>query len=367
MPPPTASSSSKAKLSLRAPTGKAAKSQRSLPSSSKGKGLSSVFLNSKGKRPRGETGQAEDSDANDDDDSDESIYGAAAAGGDDDDDDDEVATDEEISQTKARNAKSAKTSKRKRRAVSPGTFGDALNAFLGDDDEEAGLRAPEDPETIGTSSVDRPAAKKPKATTSLPANQAPIFSLAPSIRSRISSTQLSARAARVALEERKVREDRFRIKDLIGGWGRPGELPGVEERQVAGDDDDEERTDDWMLQGGSKGYERKLRKVAQRGGEYSIGQTCLSCRFTHPALLTFTPVVKLFNAIRAAQSTTTEDIDDASSKAKLAAIAPQGPTSRNALGGKEKELRDLSKANFLDLIRGGGAGSAAKTKPAARA
>lgn len=65
------------------------------------------------------------------------------------------------------------------------------------------------------------------------------------------------------------------MKDLIGGWGRPGEVPGQsradQERGAArlgedsdGDDDDE---DGFASQGGSKGYERRLRKVAQRGGE----------------------------------------------------------------------------------------------------
>jgi hypothetical protein len=63
------------------------------------------------------------------------------------------------------------------------------------------------------------------------------------------------------------------VRDLIGGWGRPGEKPGQSSLPRAGavDDSDAEEggeMDEWLREGGSKGFERRLRKVAQRGGKY---------------------------------------------------------------------------------------------------
>lgn len=244
---------------------------------------------------------------------------------------------------------------RKRRAVSPTAFGEALDAFLGADQEDS------EDETKGISSdpVQTEAAEKPErsaaAKVATSSSTAPIFSLAPSVRSRISSASLSAKAARVALEERRAREARWRVKDVIGAWGQPGQRPGEDDEA----DETEESTSalDWQQQGGTKGYERKLRKVAQRG------------------------VVKLFNAIRAAQSTTRDDLPDsapardsgaAAAKAKsgLASAAADrdggNVAGRNALGGKSRELAELSKANFLDLIRTSGGSASGRATATAR-
>ena len=134
------------------------------------------------------------------------------------------------------------------------------------------------------------------------------------MRKTANVSTLKARAGRIALQQRRAQEERGRIKDVIGDWGAPGVAPS----QVPPDD---ARTSEWLEAGGTKGYERKLRKVAQRG------------------------VVKLFNAIRAAQSTSVDDIDKARAQ----------NTSRktNALGSKDTALNELSKSNFLDLLRGG--------------
>lgn len=152
--------------------------------------------------------------------------------------------------------------------MSPTSFGEALSAFLGDDEDQSTAEP--------TPSTSKPAADtskpKPKAAKHVASNQAPIFSLAPSIRSRISSTQLNAKASRIALDERRKREEQYRVKDLIGGWGKPGERPGQTEEGAAvlgedSDGEDDASHDAWFRDGGSKGYERRLRKVAQRGGE----------------------------------------------------------------------------------------------------
>ncbi|CAO1625217.1 unnamed protein product [Parajaminaea phylloscopi] len=344
------------------------------PSRSKGKmsfaSSSAPQQQQQKKRARFEPEQGDASSASyDEDDDDDDELGEGEASGPD-------STDDEIDAAKRDAAVGAKakgkTAKRKRRAIDPTAFGEALDAFLGDDggdDEQSGVAAAEGASTTSQSGS-RPqsetssaVSKKPSAT---PGAAAPIFALAPSVRSRISSTTLSAKAARVALEERRARESRWRVRDVIGGWGRPGQRPGEEEDDDDDDDNDEQGTSaaangqsavgsstmEWQQQGGSKGYERKLRKVAQRG------------------------VVKLFNAIRAAQSTTRDDlptdgrVGDAATSQRAAstgkAAAPNGDslTGRNALGGKSRELADLSKANFLDLIRTSNAAGAPKTAAA---
>lgn len=85
----------------------------------------------------------------------------------------------------------------------------------------------------------------------------PILALAPHLRKAAQSNKLSAKAARLVTEARLAREERARVKDVIAGWGPPGMPPGAE-----GDEK-------WETGGGSAGHERRLRKVAQRGGEFS--------------------------------------------------------------------------------------------------
>ena len=106
-------------------------------------------------------------------------------------------TDDEIADGKR--IKSKKTLKRKRRATEPAHFGATLQSLLNTD-------APSD----------------------LP------FSLKPSVAYHRNDTKLELEARKVIQIERKEREERGRIRDVIGGWG--------------GDS------------------ERTLRKVAQRGG-----------------------------------------------------------------------------------------------------
>lgn len=189
------------------------------------------------------------------------------------------------------------TAERKRRAVSPGAFGEALEQLLGVGDTQ---RSEEQPEARDG-----------------------ILSLAPGIRKTANASTMRAKAARLMLEQRRQREERAHIKDVIGEWGPPGV-------QTSSGPVYTEAMDVWLQQGGTKGYERRLRKTAQRGG------TCAS----------LTIVVKLFNAIRAAQTTTEEDID----KARSMQTTKQA-RKVNALGNKELAVKQLSKTHFLELLR----------------
>ncbi|WFD01113.1 hypothetical protein MYAM1_003874 [Malassezia yamatoensis] len=186
-----------------------------------------------------------------------------------------------------REGASKKTSKRKRRAVSPTHFGEMLQGLLGEEAE--------------------PSTKASKKPT-------PILSLAPSIRRSANSKALRAKAARMALEKRHERQERAHVRDVIGDWAPPGVLPG---QPI---DSESASMQEYMDQGGGKGYERRLRKVAQRG------------------------VVKLFNAIRAAQETSVDDVDKARA-------LKQKSHQTNPLGSSERAVNELSKTNFLDLLR----------------
>ena len=105
-------------------------------------------------------------------------------------------TEDEIEEAKL--AKSKKTQKRKRRATDAVNFGATLQSLL---------------------------------TTDAPA--APL-SLKPSVARKRKEEKLEAKGKQVLQVERKEKEERGRITDVIGGWGGDGE--------------------------------RALRKVAQRGG-----------------------------------------------------------------------------------------------------
>lgn len=276
-------------------------------------------------------------------------------------DDDEPDTEDEIEAAKGAGSKSKKTAKRKRRATSPTSFGSALEGLLGiapstsadalemldeaaenDNDEEA---AADESETRPPVSK-----KKKKPIQEVPA----ILSLAPHLRRSAQSTSLSARAARIALEQKRRREERSHVKDVIGGWGPPGVLPPLEDEDgniiktypAISAEDDAEKLLEFAAQGGSQAYERKLRKVAQRG------------------------VVKLFNAIRAAQTTTEDDLEQVEKKqaasgktaAKTSAVAAAATTSKKVgLASKDARLADLSKSNFLDLIKKGPKGGKASS------
>ncbi|TKY90597.1 hypothetical protein EX895_000595 [Sporisorium graminicola] len=258
------------------------------------------------------------------------------------DDNDEPDTEDEIEAAKGAGSKSKKTAKRKRRATSPTSFGTALEGLLGiapstsvdvlelaEEEDEASKKGKKKAKTGASTS---------RSEASVPA----ILSLAPHLRRSAQSTTLSARAARIALEQKRRREERCHVKDVIGGWGAPGVLPPLEDEDgnaietypVA--QDEAERLQEFASQGGTQTYERKLRKVAQRG------------------------VVKLFNAIRAAQTTTEDDLQEveakksgaAAGKAKTGAgAAATVPTKKAGLASKDARLADLSKSNFLDLIK----------------
>ena len=114
-----------------------------------------------------------------------------------DEENDSPDTEDEIADAKW--AKSKKTLKRKRRATDATHFGAALQSLLG---------------------TDTPSAQP--------------LSLKPSFTRKHNDEKLEARGKKVLQVERKKKEEKGRIKDVIGGWGGEGE--------------------------------RALRKVAQRGG-----------------------------------------------------------------------------------------------------
>ncbi|KAJ7169798.1 Rrp15p-domain-containing protein [Mycena filopes] len=165
--------------------------------------------------------------------------------------------------------KSRQTKKRKIRASGTTTFGATLQSLL-----------------------------STEAPSTLP------LSLKPSLGRKRNDEKLELRAKKVLQVERKEKEDKGRIADVIGGWG--GES------------------------------ERALRKVAQRG------------------------VVKLFNVIQQSQasaSAAAEETKAARGSGKPTLPAPviadkKGKKKDNMLG-RAKEAA-VEKADFFDMIRSGG-------------
>lgn len=179
-------------------------------------------------------------------------------------------TEDEIAAAKA--SKSKKTLKRKRRATDPSSFGATLNALL-----------------------------STNAPSSLP------LSLKPTAARKRHEEKQELKAKKTQRIEKKEKEDKGHISDVIGGWGGEGE--------------------------------RALRKVAQRG------------------------VVKLFNAIAESQSavaTAAEESKKSRGTGKPSLPAPsfekgnprkKGKQKDNILGrGKEAAL---DKEDFMDMIRSG--------------
>ncbi|CAE6416869.1 hypothetical protein BN14_00246 [Rhizoctonia solani AG-1 IB] len=187
-------------------------------------------------------------------------------------------TDTETEIYRAQNSKSKKTLKRKHRATSPTAFGGTLEALL---------------------------------ATSVPNNTQPGAPLAlkPSLARKKNDEKLELKAKRVLESERKEREEKGRVKDVIGGWDNQNE--------------------------------RSLRKVAQRG------------------------VVHLFNAIQQAQSASAATLEEnkklrGSGKPTLPAPSPHeignnksGNKTKNKIMGKDASS-GLDKNSFLDAIRSGG-------------
>ncbi|PIL31686.1 hypothetical protein GSI_06389 [Ganoderma sinense ZZ0214-1] len=176
-------------------------------------------------------------------------------------------TEDEIADAKL--AKSKKTLKRKRRATDAVNFGATLQSLL---------------------NTDAPAAP---------------LSLRPSVAKKRKEEKMEAKGKHVLQTEKKEKEDKGRITDVIGGWG--GES------------------------------ERALRKVAQRG------------------------VVKLFNAIQqsqAASAAAAEELKSHRGTGKPTLPAPaihdkkKGRHKDNMVGrGKEASV---AQDDFLDIIRSGG-------------
>jgi len=170
--------------------------------------------------------------------------------------------------------KSHQTSKRKIRATRSSTFGAALQSLLHTD-----------------------------APSTLP------LSLKPSIARQRNDEKLELKARKVLQVEKKDKEDKGRVKDVIGGWGAESE--------------------------------RTLRKVAQRG------------------------VVKLFNAIQSSQTAASISAEEAKATRGTGKPTLPAPVIDNKMKKKrDKNKNDASvvrttegkmeKNDFFDMIRSGG-------------
>ncbi|KAF5375045.1 hypothetical protein D9758_000364 [Tetrapyrgos nigripes] len=136
------------------------------------------------------------------------------------------------------------------------------------------------------------------------------LSLKPSVTRKLNDEKLEAKAKRVLLVERKEKEDKGRITDVIGGWGGEGE--------------------------------RALRKVAQRG------------------------VVKLFNMVQQSQANAAavaEERKAGRGSGKPTLAAPKiverktGKQKDNIIGrAKDGKLEAVNKDEFFDMIRSGTTG-----------
>ncbi|TFY83994.1 hypothetical protein EWM64_g6 [Hericium alpestre] len=169
--------------------------------------------------------------------------------------------------------KSKKTLKRKHRATEPSKFGVTLQSLL---------------------STDTPSA-------------APL-SLKPSIARRRNDEKLEKKAKQAVKTEKKDKEEKGRVKDVIGGWGGEGE--------------------------------RALRKVAQRG------------------------VVQLFNAIQQSQAQASQAAEEVKAQRGSGKPTLPAPTFDKKKGKQKAKEKDnplgrgkesaLDKDNFLNMIRSGG-------------
>ncbi|KAG0708780.1 hypothetical protein DFH29DRAFT_978975 [Suillus ampliporus] len=203
--------------------------------------------------------------------------------------DHEQNTEAEIADTRI--TKSKKTLKRKRRATEPSQFGATLQSLL---------------DTV--------------APSELP------LSLKPSIARQKNGAKLESKAHKALQIEKKEKEDKGRIRDVIGGWG--GES------------------------------ERSLRKVAQRGGTYM--QLALSYH-----ALKNSQVVKLFNTIQ--QSQAAAGVAAEQSKGLRGTGKPTLPApllDKKPKGKQKAKDKDniigrgnpatIGKVDFFDMIRSGG-------------
>ena len=123
------------------------------------------------------------------------------------------------------------------------------------------------------------------------------LSLKPSIARKRNDEKLESRAKKVLQLEKKEKEDKARIKDVIGGWG--GES------------------------------ERALRKVAQRGGQYD--RLSFLKLLLNPFL-----VVRLFNVIQQSQASAAAATEQA--KANRGTGKPTLPAPVEEQKGKNKKI-----------------------------
>ncbi|EIM92596.1 uncharacterized protein STEHIDRAFT_164848 [Stereum hirsutum FP-91666 SS1] len=187
------------------------------------------------------------------------------------DEDDSPNTDDEIAG--ATRPKSKNTAKRKYRATDASNLGATLQTLL---------------------------------STDAPSTQP--LSLKPSLARKRNDEKLELKAKKALKTEKKDKEDKGRVKDVIGGWGAESE--------------------------------RALRKVAQRG------------------------VVKLFNAIQQSQASAAVAVEE--TKASRGSGKPTLPApsfEKNIKGSKKAKNKDnplgrgkettLGQDDFLDMIRSG--------------
>ncbi|KAF7320072.1 hypothetical protein MKEN_00791500 [Mycena kentingensis (nom. inval.)] len=130
------------------------------------------------------------------------------------------------------------------------------------------------------------------------------LSLKPSVSRKRNDEKLELKAKKVLQVERKEKDDKGRIKDVIGGWG--GES------------------------------ERALRKVAQRG------------------------VVKLFNVIQQSQASAAAEVEEKKASRGTGKASLPAPVIKEA-GKKAAADKLATKDVFLDFIRAGGVATASSS------
>lgn len=135
----------------------------------------------------------------------------------------------------------------------------------------------------------------------------------------LSNSRLEMKARHKLREEKKAEMDKGRVRDVLGlestsAAAKVGTEPGTADTSAQ----------EAMSVGDIAEQERRLRKTAQRG------------------------VVKLFNAVRAAQVKAEEAGREARKKGVI------------GVGRREEKVSEMSKQGFLALIAGGGAGGKPK-------
>lgn len=177
---------------------------------------------------------------------------------------------------------------------------------------------------------DKPAKRartSPHTAKPAPNAPGPILALAPHIKRADAKASLVSRAERELIAERKKAYELTHVKDPISAWGPPGQIVNYDGDLVpalGAAPMDAVAQGAWDDQGGSGGYEKRLRKVAQRG------------------------VVKLFNVIRDTQRKAAAPPEAEEQSGLVRSIMGKPPLPP----GTKKSLD--SKDSFLDLIKTAG-------------